>query len=258
MDFQLKNKTIFIAGSSQGIGKATAEAFLKEGARVVITGRSTENLEKIEKPLSDIYSKEKMMFIKGDFSKSNTIEKALHQITKRWKTIDCIIANIGNGKGKLGWYEEEKEWQCIFDTNFFSAVRLVQSTVPFFLRQKCGSILFISSIAGCERLKAPLAYSSAKSALLSYANNLSQELASSNIRVNVLAPGNIIFPGSSWEKKLLADKKKITSFLKTEVPMQRFGVPEEIADAAVFLSSNKASFATGACFVIDGGQTRSI
>ena len=176
----------------------------------------------------------------------------------QWKRIDCVIANIGNGKGKLGWYEEEKEWQRIFDANFFSAVRLVQAAAPFFLKQKRGSILLISSIAGCERLKAPLAYSSAKSALLSYANNLSQELASSNIRVNVLAPGNIIFSGGSWEKKLLADKKKVTSFLKMEVPMQRFGTPEEIADAAVFLSSSKASFATGACFVVDGGQMRSI
>jgi 3-oxoacyl-[acyl-carrier protein] reductase len=116
----------------------------------------------------------------------------------------------------------------------------------------------VASIAGLESMPAPLPYSAAKAALVNYGKNLSRLLASRGVRVNSVAPGNVLFPGGSWERHLADRREEVLRYLQAEVPMQRFGRPEEIADLVVYLSSDRASFITGACVVADGGQTRSI
>ncbi len=121
-----------------------------------------------------------------------------------------------------------------------------------------GSIVFISSIAGMEAAGAPLPYSAAKAALLNYSKNLARAVADRKIRVNSIAPGNILFPGGSWEKHLAKNPAGVEAFIAKEVPQQRFGTPEEIAALAAFLCSGISAFATGACYVMDGGQTRTI
>jgi 3-oxoacyl-[acyl-carrier protein] reductase len=109
-----------------------------------------------------------------------------------------------------------------------------------------------------EATPAPLPYSAAKAALNNYAKNLARQLGPQRIRVNTIAPGNIYFPGGSWERHLANRKEAVESMLQTEVPLQRFGTPEEIASLAAYLCSPQAGFATGSCFVMDGGQTRTI
>ena len=109
-----------------------------------------------------------------------------------------------------------------------------------------------------DSLLAPLTYSAAKSALRSYSKNLAVLVAKNNIRVNYVAPGNILFEGSNWDKKLKENRKQIERYINNEVPMKRFGTPEEIANISVFLSSERASFITGACVTVDGGQTKGI
>ena len=120
------------------------------------------------------------------------------------------------------------------------------------------SILFVSSICGCEVLGCPTAYAAAKSALNTYAKTIARPLGGRNIRVNLLSPGNVIFPGSTWEDKLAADAKTVQAMLEREVPLNRLGSLEEIADIAVFLTSRQAGFVTGANWIADGGQTRSL
>ena len=118
-------------------------------------------------------------------------------------------------------------------------------------------MLFISSITGIEAIGAPVDYSTAKTAVIAFAQNLARKVAP-EVRVNVIAPGNIHFPGSSWEEKIQTDPKIIEQMLQTKVPMKRFGNPQEIADAAAFLCSARASFITGSVMVVDGGQTVSL
>jgi 3-oxoacyl-[acyl-carrier protein] reductase len=135
-------------------------------------------------------------------------------------------------------------------------IRVVRETVPSLIKNGCGSIVLTASIAGLETLGAPIAYEAAKAALIASCKNMSRELAQYKIRVNCVAPGNIMFPGSTWDFKLKENEKSTMEYITSHVPLKRFGTPEEIASIVVFLSSERASFITGACIVADGGQTR--
>ena len=114
--------------------------------------------------------------------------------------------------------------------------------------------MFVSSIAGLEYIGAPVSYSVSKSALISFSKNLSKKLAP-EIRVNVVVPGNIFFKNGTWDKKIKANPDFVENLLKNNVPLKRFGTPEEVAELVYFINSEKASFITGSCIVIDGGQT---
>jgi 3-oxoacyl-[acyl-carrier protein] reductase len=181
----------------------------------------------------------------------------LQHTLARFGRLDHLVANIGTGSGTPGWQQPEAEWTRLFEANFFSSIRLAQAAIPQ-LRGNAASILFISSITALEATAAPLPYSAAKAALTNYAKNLSRLLAPDNIRVNTICPGNILFPGGSWERHLATRRDAVQQMLDSEVPQRRFGTPEEIASLAVYLCSPRASFATGGTYVMDGGQTRSL
>ncbi len=163
---------------------------------------------------------------------------------------------ISAAEARPGWEYDAQSWSFLYDINLFGAVRLISEVLPPMLERKSGSIVLIGSITGIESTPAPLAYSSAKAALNNYAKNLARQVAPEGIRVNVVAPGNVFFAGGTWEKHMANNAERVNSYISSEVPMKRFGKPEEIADAVLYLSSPRASFVTGACLVADGGQTR--
>ncbi len=153
-------------------------------------------------------------------------------------------------------YPDGDKWEELWKTNFDASLILCREALKS-LFDTSGSIVFISSICGVESLGAPTDYSVAKSAIIAFSKNLSRKVGPS-LRVNTVAPGNIYFKGGTWDKKVKTDSTKVKNMLKNEVPLQRFGTPEEIADAVAFLCSERASFITGANLVVDGGQTRNI
>ena len=259
MDLGLQNQVAFIAGSSRGIGRAIAQAQLDEGASIVLTGRDEASLKLTQSELTNSATQDRILAIRGDFADAATITRAFERTTSHFGRLDHLIANLGTGSGKPGWDQSDDEWSRLFELNFFASTRLTQAALPHLLANpNGGSILYISSIVAIEATPAPLPYSAAKAALNNYSKNLARQLGPQKIRVNTIAPGNIYFPGGSWERHLTNRQEAVESMLQNEVPLQRFGTPEEIASLATYLCSPQAAFATGSCYVMDGGQTRTL
>jgi len=257
MDLGLRDKVAFIAGSSRGIGLAIARAFLREGAKVVITGRYIESLEVVTKSLIAERGGDCVLSLSGDMTDPQHIRHAIDRTISVFGCIDAVVANIGSGTARGGWDINLNDWQSIINVNLLGSMALASAALHHMIARGGGSFTFISSIAGCEAINAPVTYSAAKAAVQSAMKSLSRLVGPHGVRVNSVAPGNILFPGGTWERKLVECRESFEQYIKSEVPLQRFGRPEEIADAVIFLASERASFITGACLVVDGGQTRS-
>lgn len=257
MDLQLEGTVAFVAGSSRGIGLAIAEGFLGEGAKVTITGRDRKTLDAAADKLSGQCGEDRVLAVCGDLRVELDIQAALDRTTETFGGIDAIIANVGTGKSKMGWDVSRDDWREMIDANLMSGVLLASASVPRLKERGGGSITFISSVAGNEVIPAPMPYAAAKAAQQMAAKHLAHQLGPVGIRVNTVSPGNVLFPGGTWDRKLNEDKEGVERTIAETVPLGRFGAPAEIADAVLFLSSARAAFITGEVLVVDGGQTRS-
>ena len=256
MDLGLANKCVLVAGSSRGIGYGIAEAFLDEGARVLVTGRTADSLDAANRSLSVLHPG-RVAQCCADLTDAAGAQLAVEQVLATWNELHVLVANVGSGKGTRGWTADDSEWDRMLQLNLLGAVRLVRAAVPALQRTSGASILFVASIAGVEHLAAPLAYSAAKAALLALTKSLAVELAPFGIRVNAIAPGNVLFEGGSWAQRLAADRETTERYIRDNVPLARFGTPAEVGASAAFICSERAAFITGSCFVVDGGQTKS-
>lgn len=251
MELNLKGKTVLVTGSSSGIGKQIAKAFYDEGCNVVLNGRD-------EKKLLQTFSEfpDRVSSISGDVTDPDSCKHILNHVIQTWKQLDILVCNVGNGNSVPQGEEELNEWKKVFSENFFSTTNMVELCKSE-LSKTHGSIVCISSISGIEYTHAPLTYSIAKGALNQYVKGIARVLAKDGIRINAIAPGNILFENSVWDKKLKVTPDVVSNMLKNEVALNRLGTPTEISNFAIFLSSDLASFATGSIFVVDGGQVRS-
>lgn len=255
MNLGLKNKTVFVTASGQGIGKAIAEAFLAEGARVLINDHNSARLDSTYRSFHKKYGK-KVLVIVGDAGDENALIEAKSLILKHWKKIDILVPNLGSGKAKSPNKLDEGEWQRFFDINVKSVLVALKIFVPEMKKKKQGSIVLISSIVGVEATKAPFGYAAAKASLLTLVKNASREWAEAGIRINAVAPGNIYFKGGRWEEIIKASPSVVKDYIHSDIPLKRFGTPQEIASAVAFLASPISSFTTGTCLVVDGGETK--
>lgn len=257
MNLALWDRTVLIAGSSAGIGLATARAFRAEGASVLLTGRDRSRLDAARQSLIDHdgVGASTVQTFEGDMTTSAAIEACIEQVRVGWGHLDVVVANVGTGRMRADWNADLDVWDAALRQNLLGAVELVRAAVPL-MASNGGAIVLVGSIAGVESTRAPLAYSTAKSALHAFGKGLADQLAPQEIRVNVVAPGNVWFPGGRWEEIERAEPEGTARYLREQVPLRRFGRPEEIASVVVFLASAASSFMTGACVVVDGGQTR--
>lgn len=241
MTVELKN--ILVTGSTRGLGLGIATEFERSGHTVIKNGRNK----------SDNISEN---VVYGDISKFSEAQRVIETCVSELGRLDVVVCNVGSGKSVMPGKEDPSEWKKMFDKNFFSTTNIVEASRKF-LKKTGGKIICISSICGIEVIpNAPVTYSVSKAALNFYIKSASRNLAEDNITINAIAPGNLLFHGSTWEEKLKKNRDLVESYLNQEVPLKSFGSIEQIASIANWLASEKADFTTGSVFVIDGGQTR--
>ena len=184
----------------------------------------------------------------------STVESNLQNVANEIGNFDILVSNVGSGKSDSKSINDSNVWNLSWDINFTSSLNSARVFSEYI--NNLGVITFISSIAGIENLNAPTEYSVAKSAINTFSKILSHKLAP-KIRVNAVAPGNIYFKDGTWDLKNAENPQLISEMIENNVPLKRFGKPEEVADLVLFLSSENAEFITGSCITIDGGQTKS-
>jgi 3-oxoacyl-[acyl-carrier protein] reductase len=250
MDLHLQDKIVMITGSSQGIGLAIARGLHEEGCRIVLHGRNKEKLRTVAQQMGDVE------YLLGDVTDPDECFRLSEEIRERFGHLDGLVCNVGSGSSVPPGLESYSEWQRVFDINLFSTTNMIESCRSL-LAAKQGTVVCISSICGHELLGAPLTYSAAKAALNHYIRGIARPLALDGVRINGISPGNILCEDGVWERKLEENKGAVEAILQRDVALQRLGTGKEIADSTAFLLSSCSDFATGAIFVMDGGQLRS-
>ena len=255
MDLRLTDNVAIVTGSSRGIGKAIATGLAAEGCRVTLCGRDADVLEQSAAALRRTGAK--VLAVTADLSRPEDPARLIEETVRAFGRVDILVNNVGGARAAGPFLDTpDTAWQAAVDLNLLAVVRFSRLVVPEMQKVGGGVIVNISSIWGRET-GGTATYNAVKAAEISLTKSLARELAPMNIRVNSVAPGSIYFPGGSWDRRLQADPEGITAFMKREIPFGRFGKPEEVADVVVFLCSERASWVTGACLNVDGGQSRS-
>jgi NAD(P)-dependent dehydrogenase (short-subunit alcohol dehydrogenase family) len=243
---KLEGKIALITGGNSGIGLATAKQFVNEGAYVFITGRREAELAAAKKQIG-----KNVTAIQGDVSNLDDLDRLFAQIRKEKGRIDIVFANAGVARyAPIGTITEDF-FDSIFDINVKGVLFTVQKSLP--LLRHGGSIILNASIVGSKGLSSNSVYSATKAAVRSFARTWTTDLKDRRIRVNAISPGPIDTPGLS---ELLASSEtgeQRKKMISNTVPLGRFGKPEEIAKAVVFLASDDASYITGIELFVDGG-----
>ena len=241
----LKNKVALITGAAKGIGKAIAIALASQGYNVIISDIDINECKKVSDKIRQRY-KLKSLAIKCDVSNKKEVDLMVKSAVDKFKKIDILINNAGIFPSKPFKEMEEADWDKVLNTNLKSVYLCSHSVTKYMIK---GVIINISSIASIKGFPGMAHYCASKSGINGLTRVMALELAP-DIRVNAIAPGLIITPGV----KKGVDKKVIAQMAST-VPLKRAGLPEDIANLAVFLASDESSYITGQVLVIDGGWT---
>jgi 3-oxoacyl-[acyl-carrier protein] reductase len=256
MDLELKGKVAAVTGASRGIGRAIALALAAEGCAVAIGARGAEALSAVAAEIEAAGGE--ALAVPGDLTSVEGVAALVDGAAARFGGLDILVNNLGGSApaNKAFMDTTGADWAGVVSLNLYPAVEASRQAVAHMRSRGGGAILIISSIYGRES-GGYAGYNAVKSALNSLSKSLSRELAPENVRVNAIAPGSILFPGGSWEKRQQADPEGIADFVKRDIPLGRFGAPEEVASVAAFLCSPRASWVSGACVPVDGSQGRS-
>ena len=237
------NKKVLITGATGGIGKAICEKFLSKKFTLILTSSSNDKI----KLLSNQYGKEHYYY-NVDFFNFSSIEEFTKEVSNIHKDLTVMVNNAGITEDNLILRMKSEQWEKVIQTNLSSNFYIIKSLLPNMLANKFGKIIGISSVVATTGNPGQSNYVASKSGMIGFYKSIAQEVAKRNINVNVVSPGFIQTPMTDK----LNDKQK--NDILAKIPMQKFGLPEDVADLVYFLSSNKSNYITGQNFNVNGGM----
>lgn len=251
MDLGLQGKRAIVTGATKGIGRAIAETFAAEGADVAICARNADDVSSTVDALAATGVRATGRAL--DVADGEALTAWVADVGEEFGGIDKVVANVS----ALAIGPEDENWEQGFRVDIMGAVRLVNAAMPHLEQSDSASIVTISSVSGREIDFASGPYGAFKAALVHYTQGLAYHLAGQNIRANSVSPGNTYFEGGVWNQIETGDPDLFSSALALN-PTGRMGTPQEMADATVFLSSERATFITGTNLVVDGALTKGV
>jgi len=241
----LKGKTALVTGSTRGIGRAIAIALAEYGANIVITGRKKSTAELVAENIKNEFGVEAYGF---ELDLAGDVKTQFRDIEKTVGTIDILVNNAGVTKDTLFIRMKEEDWNSVIETNLTGTFKITQLAVKGMIKKRWGRIINISSIVGFTGNVGQVNYATSKAGLIGFTKSLAKELAPRNITVNAVAPG---FIETDMTSGLPEDVKN--NYLE-QIPLRKFGKPEDVAYVVAFLSSDLASYITGETIHVNGGM----
>jgi len=248
MDLQLSGKTALITGASRGIGRAIALGLAREGARIAIAARRVSLLEELAREIVSAKGGEPLI-IESDLYQEGSAEKLAGEAEKALGRVD-ILVNAAGGSRTFPFEATKEQWAEAILVNFIRLRELSHAMIPGMKTRRWGRII---NITGSSEPRGLNAANSAKAAVHAWAKGLSREMAKHNITINSIQPGRIM---SEQIERMYPTEENRRKFAEENIPMGRFGEPEELANLAIFLSSPRAGYITGTVTPVDGGMSR--
>ncbi|MEI3607349.1 SDR family oxidoreductase [Pseudogracilibacillus sp. SE30717A] len=263
MDLGLTGKSVIVTGASQGLGKAIAIEFAREGAHVFISSRSEDKLQVAVQEIREMTGNKEVNYAVCDMRNENQIQSLVQKVVEKQHTVDILINNAGGPPAGQFMDMSDDDWYGAFEQNLLSVVRATRKVIPYMKKQERGRIVNITSSSIKQSIDQLILSNTMRPGVLGLTKSLATEFAADNILVNTVGPGKIATDRLMELNEKAAEKSgrsidQINEESIAEIPLGRLGEPEEFAKAVVFLASSANTYITGQALIVDGASVKAL